>query len=168
MKIIKKLELIEVVIPANSTATQFPILDQPNLRTVKLQSLQFYYEEITPFSPISQNPVINKGVLLFSFLTLQDYGGNQFLKLAPLSKFSTIENGISGMNNAAAIIQQPTIQEKDFRKFNNQYVNWPKCFITCAVPVPAVAQARSFLFTVEYEDPTEKETVPQITFAKRK
>jgi len=53
MKKVYRHELIEVLIPANATATKFMIPDQPNLRNMKIMGVEAYTIDVTPASPLS-------------------------------------------------------------------------------------------------------------------
>lgn len=168
MKKIVKHELVEIKIPANSTNTQFPIPDYPNLRWVELMGIQAYYDQIVPFSMISQDAVITKGDMQLGYITLQDYSGNNFLNQCPLVIFQTIENGMTGYTFNIADVDvnySPSIQEKDFKNFNNQKVNWPKSYINFAQAVTAEEYDRVVLLSVYYVDPQDKKE--QATFANK-
>lgn len=170
LKKILQTQMVEVLIPANSTAEQFMIPDQPNMRDTKIWWLQSYYELMVNLGPVSGKAVVEKGSFQNAFLTLQNYGGYNFLFLAPLSTFQTLEDGVSGYTAISQpdpedptellyIAYPPTIQEKDFRRFNGQFVNWPKCFITIRGLTPQ-SYDRVFLFEVGFEDPEYIEVIP--------
>ena len=168
MKKVVKHELFEVVITPGTTLTRFPIPDLPNLRNVQVWGVQMYYSDIVPFSVISQRPLIDKAQYKNSFLTLVNYSGNEFLKQAPVDMFQTIENGLS----AVAIPGSPTvpssIQEKDFKNFTGQKVNYPKSFIEVSQPVPVVAFEQVFLVSIYYTDPKELLNNPSQTSFRNK
>jgi len=143
MKKVYRHELIEISIPANSTATQFKIPDQPNLRNMKLVGISAYAQENTPASPISQQAVITEAEMKKVYLTLQDNSGDQFVNLSPLSNYRTIES------TAAT----PNI-ERDFKSFTGQMVNYPKSFITMSSALGNIAD-EVVLLSIWYLDPAK-------------
>jgi len=147
-KIIKH-ELFEVNVPAGTSLTQFPIPDLPNLRHVQLWGIQSYYGGIVPNSVISNKAVVSKADFKNSFLTLVDYKGRQFLNQAPLQMFQTIED------NLVETALPASTQEKDFKCFCGQAVNYPKSFINVSKPITPVAFDQVFLISVYYVDPAE-------------
>lgn len=162
MKRIVKHELFEVVIPAGSTATRFQLPDLQNLRNVALWGVQIYYDAIVPYSIISGAPTITKTDAQLSFLTLENYAGRQFLHQSPYFLFQTIEN------NMAATQDNPcTEQEKDFKNFVGQKVNWPKSYIDTVTPIADKAVNKVFLVSVYYTDLGE-EMAQAATFSSRR
>jgi hypothetical protein len=149
-KIIKH-ELFEVLISAGTSLTQFPIPDLPNLRHVQLWGIQVYYKDIVPNSLISGKAVLTKADFQQSYLTLVNYDGKQFLNQAPLSMFQTIENNLSTIGAPF----DASIQEKDFKSFTGQNVNYPKSFINVAKPIAPVLFDQVYLISVFYVDPSE-------------
>jgi len=158
MKKVIKHELIEVVIPAGSTATRFNLPDAQNLRNVQTWGIQTYYENLVPYSIISTRPLIDKRLFLTSFLTLQNYSGREFDKQSPQSKFQTIEN------NMTAGTAECTIQEKNFCSYIGQRINFPKSFIDIVFAAPA-AFDQVFLLSIYYSD--DNENYSQTTFANK-
>jgi len=155
-KIIKH-ELFEVLIPKGTTLTQFPIPDLPNLREVELWGVQAYYNDVIPNSVISQKTVVPKNVFVSSFLTLVNYAGREFLKQAPLVLFQTIETNMVGVPiSTDPLIQIPFgIQEKDFKSFCGQKVNYSKSYINVSIPVSIAVIDYVFLISIYYVDPKE-------------
>jgi hypothetical protein len=158
MKRVIKHELVEVLIPANSTATRFLLPDLQNLRNTNLFGVQMYYDKIVPVSILSGRAVINKAVFQKSFLTLENYGGRQFLKQSPISLFQTIENNLA---DTAAGSDDSSIQEKDFKNFVGQKTNYPKSYIDLVTP-SASLKDEVFLFSIYYTD--KNENMSQTTF----
>lgn len=148
-KIIKH-ELVEVLVPAGSTLTQFQLPELNNLRQVDLWGVQVYYNSIVPKSVISQKDVIVKSVLQNAFLTLTNYDGKEFLKQCPMVMFQTIENSLANVDPTLA-----SIQEKDFKAFAGQKVNYPKSYINVSAPVPVALVDQVFLLSIFYVDPAE-------------
>lgn len=147
MKRIVKHELFEVIVPAGSTATRFQLPDLQNLRNVSLWGVQIYYDAIVPYSIISGAAVINKQDAQYSFLTLENYAGRQFLNKSPYLMFQTIENNMAATQNDSA-----TEQEKDFKNFVGQKVNWPKSYIDTVTPIADKSIDKVFLVSVYYTD----------------
>lgn len=153
-KIIKH-ELFEVLVSAGTSLTQFPIPDLPNLRHVQLWGIQVYYSAIVPNSLISGKPVITKADFQQSYLTLVNYDGKQFLNQAPLSMFQTIENNMVSVPFGEGLFTEASIQEKDFKSFTGQNVNYPKSFINVAKAITPVLFDQVYLISVFYVDPSE-------------
>lgn len=150
MKRIVKHELIEVIVPAGSTATRFQLPDAQNLRNVQTWGIQIYYDLIVPFSIINGTPTITKADSLISFLTLENYAGRQFDKQSPINKYQTIENNLTEVANVPA-----TIQEKDFKSFVGQKINFPKSYLDVVTPIADPLKNKVFLISVYYTDKNE-------------
>lgn len=154
-KIIKH-ELFEVLVPANTTLNRFPIPDLPNLREVELWSVQCYYKKIVPFSVLSQRATIDKVIFQNSFLTLVNYDGMEFLKQAPFVIFQTIENNMVEvpLTTDPLVVNECTIQEKDFKSFVGQKVNYPKSYIEVSQPTLNTTDI-VYLISIGYVDPKQ-------------
>ena len=154
-KIIKH-ELFEVLVPANTTLNRFFIPDLPNLREVELWSVQCYYKKIVPFSVLSQRPTIDKVIFQNSFLTLVNYDGMEFLKQAPIVIFQTIENNMVEvpLTTDPLVVNECTIQEKDFKSFVGQKVNYPKSYIEVSQPTLNTTDI-VYLISIGYVDPKQ-------------
>lgn len=160
MKRVVKHELIEVIVPAGSTATRFQLPDAQNLRNVQTWGIQIYYNGIVPYSVISGFPVIDKPTFQISFLTLQNYAGREFDKQSPLSKYQTIENNVASINPD---VNDASIQEKDFKNFVGQKINFPKSWIDTVFPIGTRLETPAvFLISVYYTD--KGETFSQTSF----
>ena len=155
MKKIFKHEIIEVVIPKGNTQTQIMIPDQPNLRSVKITGINFYYgnqdgetDGTVPTSPISQLPVIDVKKLNKVFLTLLDFTNFEFLKLAPAPTLNTLLGEEKGRyeNNAA--------------QFTGQIVNYPKSYITLSQQISDPVNDTVVLFSVYYVDRNQTTSTP--------
>ena len=158
MKRVVKHELIEVLIPAGSTATRFNLPDAQNLRNVQTWGIQMYYDRIVPFSIISSKPLIEKDGYTQSFLTLQSYSGREFDKQSPVSKFQTIEN------NMTTGTKECSIQEKDMKSYVGQRINFPKSYIDLVTPL-ALTYDVVHLLSIYYTD--ENENFSSTTFANK-
>lgn len=152
MKRIVKHELIEVIVPAGSTATRFQLPDAQNLRNVQTWGIQIYYDLIVPFSIINGTATITKADSLISFLTLENYAGRQFDKQSPINKYQTIENNLTEVAGVTA-----SIQEKDFKSFVGQKINFPKSYLDVVTPIANIAGGKDkvFLISVYYTDKNE-------------
>jgi len=147
MKRVVKHELIEVIIPAGSTATRFQLPDAQNLRNVQTWGIQFYYNAIVPNSIISGLGTITKADSLISFLTMENYAGRQFDKQSPINKYQTIENNLS-----TSALGDCSIQEKDFKSYCGQKINFPKSYLDTIVPIADPAVNKVFLISIYYTD----------------
>jgi len=151
MKRVVKHELIEIIVPAGSTATRFQLPDAQNLRNVQTWGIQYYYEDIVPNSIISGLATQSKGNSLISFLTLENYAGRQFDKQSPILKYQTIENNLSTFDGTFP----NSIQEKDFKNFVGQKINFPKSYIDVVNPIADETKNTVFLLSVYYTDQNE-------------
>lgn len=158
MKRVVKHELIEVFVPANSTSTRFQLPDAQNLRNVQTWGIQMYYNNIVPRSIISGRYVVSKTTFQSAFLTLENYSGREFDKQAPLAQYQTIENGF---NNDPAQSVVASIQEKDFKNFVGQKINFPKSYIDIVAPIGNEIDL-VFLISIYYTD--EKENFSRVSF----
>lgn len=147
MKRIVKHELIEVVIPAASNATRFSLPDAQNLRNTQIWGLQVYYSQIIPNSIISAKKTITKTIFQQSFLTLQGYSGREFLKQSPFPIFQTIENNLSQFAEIEC-----SEQEKDFKNFVGQRINYPKSYIDTVNIVSDPLVDLVYLISIYYTD----------------
>lgn len=129
-----KCDMISVTLTAGSTQTRIPFPDQPQLRGVFLQAVDFptittdYYNQTTVNT--------DYGYLSTSFLTLY-FDGKENIRQIPLAEL------ISNTNNNAVYNMNGTIG-----CFNQQII-WPKCYIemsTSNAPVTDVV----FTFAVYY------------------
>lgn len=150
MKRVVKHELIEVIVPAGSTATRFQLPDAQNLRNVQTWGIQIYYDLLVPFSIINGTQTITKQDSLLSFLTLENYAGRQFDKQSPINKYQTIEHNLTEVAGIPA-----TIQEKDFKSFVGQKINFPKSYIDTVTPIADAVRNKVFLISVYYTDKNE-------------
>lgn len=159
MKKVVKHELIEIIVPAGSTATRFQLPDAQNLREVSTYGIQAYYTNIIPNSIISGFGLISKDAFTNSYLTLENYSGREFIKQAPMPQFQTIENDMVDGDNPASI------QEKDFKNLIGQKINFPKSYIETPFPIADGRVNTVFLISVYYTD--KDETYSQTSFAKK-
>ena len=145
-------ELVEVLIPANSTLTRFQIPDLPNLRNVHLWGLQVYTKDQVFKSIISLNPVLpHTSVLHQSFITFVNYGGKEFLKQSPSIIFNTIQANLNTSTNW---------NELDTKSFSGQKVNYPKSYIEFSA-APGAAFDQVFLMSIYYSLPLAQEAKEQ-------
>lgn len=158
MKRVIKHELIEIIVPKGSTATRFQLPDAQNLRNVNTWGMQSYFNLVVPFSIISGLDVINKTTFQKSFLTLQNYAGREWDKQAPLCQLQTIENNMVSIPTGPlpTDVVECTIQEKDFKNFVGQKINFPKSYIDTVGKVSDDTKDLVFLISVYYTDKDEK------------
>jgi hypothetical protein len=147
-------ELVEIVIPANSSATRFQFPDIPNLRNSHIWGLQAYFggkdERALPqieISTLSQNIIVNSRILTLGFVTLVNYGGKEFLKQAPIVLFNTLNN----FNTVNSVYS-----ENNTKSFVGQKTNYPKSYIETSVPISTEIN-QSVLFSIYYSLQLEEE-----------
>jgi len=148
-------ELIEIIIPANTTKFKIQFEDQQNLRNVKLMGINVFTEDMVPISMVSENPVATFALLRFIFLTLQAYNGENFVWQKPVPTLIDQENAVTIQNYA------PT-------SFTRQRVNWPKSYIEIAAGAPIPIVDTVMLLEVNYIDrPTKEAKRQDARFKKR-
>jgi hypothetical protein len=141
-------ELVNVLIPANSTQTRFLIPDLPNLRNVHLFGLQVYTVDQVAKDINTQNAVLSHTAVLHnSFITFVNYGGKEFLKQAPSIMFNTISANLQSSTNWF---------ENNTKSFVGQKVNYPRSYVEFTAP-PATAVDTVFLMSVYYSLPEAEE-----------
>ena len=152
-------ELVEIIIPANSTLSRFSWPDIPNLRNSHLLGIQIYNSSQVTTSVISQNTLVSETIVLKnSFITLVNYGGKEFLKQAPAIMFNTLQNDLSTSTNQS---------ETDIKAFVAQKVNWPKSYVEFTATASA-ATDRSYLMSVYYSySMAEEQQENSFTFGKK-
>ena len=134
-------ELVEIIIPANSTLSRFNFPDIPNLRNSHLLGMQIYNTSQITKSVISQNTLVSETIVQqSSFVTLVNYGGKEFLKQSPSVLFNTLQDDRSTSTNH---------HEMNFKSFVGQKVNWPKSYIEFTATA-STASDTSFLVSVYY------------------
>jgi hypothetical protein len=139
-----KHELVEVVIPAGSTASRYYLPDLPNLRNVHIWNIETYTNLEVPKSIISGNNVIASDLFRSCFLSLQTYNGKNFLYQRPILTFKTIQT-----TGDSAILTCEFYN----KSFVGQKVNYPKSYIEIANPALISSnENQSILLSVEYSD----------------
>jgi hypothetical protein len=118
-----KTQLIEVIIPASTTATRFNIPDQPQLRDKRTLSIEVFNADDVTVSP-SNNAVVIGGNLERSFLTLyiNEATGEsgEYIQNIPM----TVLRRVAGSSNAFGFVY-------DLPEFNGNIIDWSKSYITC-------------------------------------
>jgi hypothetical protein len=165
MKRVIKHELIEVIIPKGSSATRFQLPDAQNLRKVSTWGIQAYYENIIPKSIISNRKVLPKTAFQLSFITFENYAGREFDKQAPLAQYQTIENNMVSIPFGEGHLTEASIQEKDFKNFVGQKINFPKSYIDSVGKISSDTEDLVFLISVYYTD--QNETFSRTTFEQK-
>ena len=119
MSKIQRFQLIDTLVPANSTATRFFINDQPNLRFVSLHNLEAY--SFTTNSIVSGNPIITSS--FFNSCTLVLYfNDRESIKNIPLNVLNTTNYGIGqALRNTFA--GQQIIWSKSYFQLGDNSVN---------------------------------------------
>jgi len=151
-------ELVEIIIPANSTLSRFNFPDIPNLRNSRIWGVQIWNTNQVTKSVISQNTLVSEALVQKSvFLTLVNYGGKEFLKQAPVQMFNTTQNDLSTSNNQ---------HELDFKNFVGQRVNYPKSYIEFTATA-STGSDTSFLVSVYYSYSAAEEAQETNSFNKK-
>jgi hypothetical protein len=129
-----KSDMISVTLTAGSNQTKIPFPDQPQLRSVFLQSIYFPYIAVDYYN----QPTLNEDFSYVgkSFLTLY-FEGKENVQQIPLVELvsDTQVGNVYNLNGALG--------------FFNQQIVWPKCYITMAVPNPPGVDS-VFTFVVHY------------------
>jgi hypothetical protein len=140
----RRYEMLEIQIPANSTATRFNVPDQPQLRTdqdadIIIQAIETFDVLGIPLSP-NNVPVATQAFLQQTYLTLYVEGEESLYRI-PLIQIKRIAN------EAAASPYQWILQ-----KLKNVQVDWTKSYFFTPVAYGAgVFATFSFLLGVHYE-----------------
>lgn len=134
-------ELLEIQIPANSTATRFNIPDQPQLRTdstqdVVVQAIESYTIVDLALSP-NNVPVVSSANFKQTYLVLYVDGEESIFRM-PLTDFHVLSNGTDAFRYKMLIL-------------DNRRVDWTKSyFLTPAAYGGGVFATFSFLLNVHY------------------
>lgn len=141
-------ELVEIVIPANSTSTRFNFPDLPNLRNVHILGMSVYDQENYTLSIQSLTDLLPQAKAIKDcYITLVNYGGKEFLHQAPAVNFHTIT--INSNNNTF---------DNDVKMFTGQKVNYPKSYIQFTT-APAIGRNQVFLCSIWYSLPVAEERI---------
>ena len=134
--------LIEVVVPALTTATRFLIPDQPQLRGKKTKSIEMYCADDVTVSP-SANAVMPIANCERSFLTLyinEPTGeSGEYVQTVPFASLHRI-NGATTSNAFVFNIAE----------FADIKIDWSKSYITCQGGT--FGSQYSYLINVNYAD----------------
>lgn len=150
---IYKHELVTVEIPSGATKQEFMLPDLRNLRNVKILGIEIWKSQTTPKTPSGGN-VMTMAQLAQTFITLENYGGKQFLKDIPALAFDYTTYQPAGEASNVETLK---------KTFNQQRVNFPKCYIKYLGGAPG--STVNFMMSVYYAD-VERET--ESDFANRK
>lgn len=132
----KKYELVELIIPANSTGNRFNFPDLPKLRYTAMQGVETFTGDDFP-KTASGNTMVTVGDLQKSFLVLY-IDGREDLYRIPLVSLHRTQN--SANNPFVRALFQTS----------GQKVTWEKSYITTSGAFTVTAQF-SFLLGVYYE-----------------
>lgn len=160
MKKIIRHEIIEVVIPANSTSTRFLLGDYPNLRNVHLWGVQVYTSDTNgKFGINTLLPIIDYGRLTAGYLTLVNYGGKEFSKQVPLLNYFTYQGTSGG---------QALFYDTDSKNYTGQKANYPKSYLEWS-QAPSDENDTCVMLSVYYSLPLAEEELEQkLSFGNRK
>lgn len=140
----RRYEMLEIQIPANSTATRFNIPDQPQLRTDQDADIIIQGIETFDIGGVTLSPnnlaVASTANLLQTYLTLYVEGEESLYRI-PLIQLKRIAN------ETATSPYQWTLQ-----KLKNVQVDWTKSyFFTPAAYGAGIFTTFSFLLGIHYE-----------------
>lgn len=141
-----RFDLLEINIPANSTANKFPIPDQPQLRSDEdqdtiIQAIETYTIFDVPLSP--------NAVALPTDVQLQQ----TYLTLYILGEESIYRIPLVNLHNVAGTVNaggNPIPFKFDLAKFKNVQVDWTKSYFSVPVNFGAVFATFSFVLGVHY------------------
>ena len=129
-----KCDMISVTLTAGSTQTKIPFPDQPQLRGVFLQGIDFPYINYDIYGKATLNE--DSVALTTSFLTLY-FDGKENVRQIPLTELTSNTNArVYNQNGALG--------------FFNQQIVWPKCYITLSAPFPAAGYDLNYTFSIYY------------------
>jgi hypothetical protein len=136
-KPLDRFELVNIVVPASSTLTEFYFPDLPQLRTAKIQAISFYCDISTMTKDINNVNLITVNDATATFLTL--YSGNkEAIQNLPLYKLINTTQGLVGNNDGLF-------------QFDNLVVDFSKSYVQFAnTYVPTSVLPYSFNFGVYY------------------
>lgn len=142
MRPIKRFEMVELVIQANSTATKFNFPDIPQLRSdvtkdIVIRAIETYsVDSVT--NDFNGNPPTTMANLLKSSLTLF-VGGEESIFRIPLVKLLNV------FNSGATIFYT-----QELNQFENLQVDWTKSYVSTPTGY-ANGAAFSFVFGIAYQ-----------------
>lgn len=142
----KRYELVELVIPANSSGTKFPYPDIPQLRDdttqdIVIMGLETFSVDSMPLSP-NGNAVATMAFLLNSFLILYVEGEESFRQVPLVRLQPNWQSLATGLLQGA----QETMAVENLR------VDWNKSYIQAAAPFGGGANAQfSIMLGVWYK-----------------
>jgi len=162
MKKIIRHEIIEVVIPQNSTSTRFLLGDYPNLRNVHLWGVQAYTNETNGKLGINTLlNIIDYTTLTTGYLTLVNYGGKEFSKQLPLVNYFTYQGATLG--------GVPLFYDTDSKNYTGQKANYPKSYVEFSAPPASKNNDTVIMLSVYYSLPLAEEELEQkLSFGNRK
>jgi hypothetical protein len=142
----KRHELVELVIPANSTGTRFPYPDIPQLRDDTTQDIVIMglYTASVDWMPLSPNgnPVATMAQLQNSFLVLY-IDGEESMRQIPLPLLQPLWQSLATGNMQGL---------QDILDVENLRVDWNKSYIQAAAPYGGGANAQfSIMLGVFYK-----------------
>lgn len=131
-------QLVEVQVPAQSSALSYQIPDQPQLKNKKTIGIEFYSVGDVTVAP-SGNAVVSAAYLQKTYLTLYTFNKDgkqgQFIYQIPATSLKRATSG-------TYVWELP--------QFDGIYVDYNKSFIT--VPTSVATTAFSWIFNVYYAD----------------
>jgi len=138
----KRYEMIELVIPAASTASRFNFPDIPQLRSdvtkdIVVRAIETYDVAAIPVD-FNTNPVATAAVCAKAALTLYVEGEESIFRI-PLIKLKNVYNSVA-----------TNFFTSELNQFENLQVDWTKSYISTPTPF-AIDTQFAFIFGIVYQ-----------------
>lgn len=136
---IQRYQVIEIQIPTGTTATQFQIPDQPQLRNSRIWQIEAYINGNITKSPVSGSDLLSVADSQRCFLSLYE-GDLERVKNIPLLRLNNMQTGTTTTPFVA-----------NASNFNGIIISWTKSFLKFwqAAPTGGVVVALGVTYTDE-------------------
>lgn len=144
MKAIKRFQLVDVIVTADSGVSRITIGDQANLRTdsdqdIVIVGLEAYNINAIPLSSVSNNPLPTPAQLANAFLTLY-VGTEESIDGIPLPELNSLRSALA--TDTSFFMEERT-------DFQNLFpVQWDKCFLQLGKPYNTGGANAEFSFLI--------------------
>lgn len=141
-KVIKS-QLIELISPANNSATKIQFADQPYLRNKQILGIEIFTSNDVNNSP-SNKPVFTSSALQKCYLTLylndvgQPQNVGEWVQLVPFMSMHRVQNSAN----------EPFVRQ--LFELSGQVIYWEKCYVNASSSLANVVDT-SFLFQVYFK-----------------
>jgi hypothetical protein len=138
----KRYEMIELVIPAGSTASRFNFQDLPQLRSdvtkdIVVRAIETYDTPAIP-TDFNVNPVATAAQVAIAALTLYIEGEESIFRM-PLLKLKNVYNSVA-----------TNFFTSELNQFENLQIDWTKSYISTPTPFNPEVQF-AFIFGIVYQ-----------------